>query len=208
MYQPAHFVQSDPAVMAELMRLHPLATLARSGTDGGIEADVLPLLWLPEGDGRQGRLQGHVARPNPLWREADGGSVLAMFHGPQGYVSPSLYPSKAHNPKVVPTWNYALVQARGSLRAIDDADWLHDLLTRLTQTHETGRAVPWQVTDAPQDYLAAMLRGVVGIEIRVDALTAKFKLSQNRAADDRRGVIQGTQTDPDLAAWMRRHAAP
>jgi transcriptional regulator len=191
MYQPAHFVEQDPATLLALMRAHPLATLVRGGTE--LVADVLPLEVERLGEGW--RITGHVARANPLWREADGQPVLALFQGPQGYVSPSWYASKAEHHKVVPTWNYTLVQAHGRLRAIDDPAWVHAFVTRLTAVHEGGRAMPWHVGDAPADFIEATQRAIVGIEIEVTRLEGKFKLSQNRSAQDRTGVVLGLEAD-------------
>lgn len=191
MYQPAHFVEQDPATLLALMRAHPLATLIRGIAE--LVADVLPLEVERLGEGW--RITGHVARANPLWREADGQPVLALFQGPQGYVSPSWYASKAEHHKVVPTWNYTLVQAHGRLRAIDDAAWVHAFVTRLTATHEGGRAMPWHVSDAPADFIEATQRAIVGIEIEVTRLEGKFKLSQNRSAQDRTGVVLGLEAD-------------
>jgi transcriptional regulator len=191
MYQPAHFVEQDPATLLALMRAHPLATLVRGGTE--LVADVLPLEVERQGEGW--RITGHVARANPLWREADGQPVLALFQGPQGYVSPSWYASKAEHHKVVPTWNYTLVQAHGRLRAIDDPAWVHAFVTRLTAVHEGGRAMPWHVSDAPADFIEATQRAIVGIEIEVTRLEGKFKLSQNRSAQDRTGVVLGLEAD-------------
>jgi transcriptional regulator len=118
-----------------------------------------------------------------------------MFQGPQGYVSPSWYASKAEHHKVVPTWNYTLVQAHGTLRAIDDPAWVRAFVTRLTETHESGRTMPWHVSDAPDDFIAATQRAIVGIEIEVTRLEGKFKLSQNRSAADRTGVVLGLEAD-------------
>jgi transcriptional regulator len=196
MYQPAAFVQADPAALHALMRGFPLATLVHAGADG-LTADHLPL----ELDADAGVLRGHVARANPLWRRAAGQRVLAVFHGPQGYVSPGWYPAKAEHGKVVPTWNYAVVHAHGTLRVIDDADWLRALVGRLTDRHEAAQARPWAVGDAPPDYLAAMLAAIVGIELPIERLEGKWKLSQNRAAADRRGVVAGLGADP-MAAWV------
>jgi transcriptional regulator len=136
-----------------------------------------------------------VARANPLWREADGQPVLVVFQGPQAYVSPSWYASKAQHHKVVPTWNYTMVQAHGRLRAIDDPAWVHAFVTRLTERHEGGRSMPWHVTDAPADFIEATQRAIVGIEIEVTRLEGKFKLSQNRSAEDRTGVVLGLEAD-------------
>ena len=191
MYQPAHFVEQDADTLLALMKAHPLATLIRGGAE--LAADILPLEVDRVGDGW--RITGHVARANPLWREADGQPVLALFQGPQAYVSPNWYPSKFQHGKAVPTWNYTLVQAHGTLRAIEDPEWLRALVTRLTERHEDSRPVPWHVSDAPPDYLDAMLKAIVGIEIEVTRVEGKFKLSQNRSAEDRTGVVLGLESD-------------
>jgi len=191
MYQPAHFNESDADTLLALMRAHPLATLIRGGAE--LTADILPLQVERVGDGW--RVTGHVARANPLWREAGGQPVLLLFQGPQAYVSPNWYPSKFQHGKAVPTWNYTMVQVHGTLRAIEDAEWLRGFVTRLTERHEGGRAVPWHVSDAPADYLDAMLKAIVGIEIEVTRVEGKFKLSQNRSAEDRTGVVLGLESD-------------
>jgi transcriptional regulator len=186
MYRPSHFEQHDAAALHALMREHPLATLVTQ-QGGGITADAIPL----EFDAPSRTLRGHVARANPLWREAAGQPVLAVFNGPQAYITPSWYPSKATTHKVVPTWNYTLVHAHGLLRVVDDAPWLHALVTGLTRHHEAPRAAPWAVADAPDDYVQQMLRAIVGIEIPVDRLIGKWKISQNRSDEDRLGVAAG-----------------
>ncbi len=195
MYQPAHFVEQDADTLLALMKEAPLATLIRGGAE--LAADVLPLEVERMGDGW--RVAGHVARANPLWREADGQPVLALFQGPQAYISPNWYPSKFQHGKAVPTWNYTMVQVHGRLRAIEDPAWLRSFVTRLTERHEGGRAVPWHVGDAPPDYLDAMLKAIVGIEIEVTRVEGKFKLSQNRDAADRTGVVLGLEADATLA---------
>ncbi len=121
--------------------------------------------------------------------------MLLLFQGPQAYVSPNWYPSKFQHGKAVPTWNYAMVQVHGTLRAIEDAEWLRAFVTRLTERHEGGRAVPWHVSDAPADYIDTMLKAIVGIEIEVTRVEGKFKLSQNRSAEDRTGVVLGLESD-------------
>jgi transcriptional regulator len=189
MYLPKHFEQTDPAALQALMREHPLATLIVSGADG-TTADLLPLEYLPDA-GPQGTLRGHVARANPLWKRAAGAEVLVVFTGPQAYITPSWYPTKAETHKVVPTWNYTVVQACGPLRAIEDAPWLHALVSGLTAHHEAPRAQPWAVADAPDDYVQVMLRAIVGIEIELTQLVGKWKVSQNRNEADRNGVAAG-----------------
>ncbi len=206
MYQPQHFVQADPAAQQRLMREHALATLVHRGASG-LDADHIPLEFMSDA-GIHGSLRGHVARANPLWRDADGHDVLAIFQGAQAYVSPSWYPSKADTHKVVPTWDYVVVHAHGRLRAIDDAAWLHAFVSRLTKHHEAASAVPWAVTDAPADYIAKMLRAIVGIEIELTSLVGKWKVSQNRSAADREGTAAGLdQRDAsarDMARLVRR----
>jgi transcriptional regulator len=210
MYLPKHFEQSDPAALQALMQAHPLATLVHVGPDGPT-ADHVPLEF-DAAAGPHGSLRGHVARANPLWRQAAGTQVLAVFCGPQAYVSPSHYPSKAQTHKVVPTWNYAVVHAHGVLHAVEDAPWLHALVSRLTGHHESPRSQPWAVSDAPDDYVQPMLRAIVGIEIPLQRLLGKWKLSQNRTAPDREGVIAGLEAaGPDAlatAALMRHAVGP
>jgi transcriptional regulator len=186
MYLPSHFEQTDPAALATLMREHPLAALVTVQA-GNPTADHLPL----EFDAESQMLRGHVARANPLWQAAAGQRVLAIFRGPQAYITPSWYPSKASTHKVVPTWNYTVVHAHGVLSAVEDAPWLRSLVGRLTDHHESPRAQPWAVDDAPADYVQQMLRAIVGIEIAVDSLVGKWKVSQNRAEADRLGVAAG-----------------
>ena len=201
MYLPKHFEQTDRVQLAALMAKHPLATVVTlSGS--GFTADHIPLLY-DASVGEHGSLRGHVARANPLWREAAGSEVMAVFSGPQTYVTPSWYASKATTGKVVPTWNYAVVHAHGTLRAIDDVPWLHDLVLALTREHEGRFDHPWQVSDAPDDYVQQMLRAIVGIEIPLRSLIGKWKVTQNRGEADRLGVVTGlTATSGDNAAAM------
>jgi transcriptional regulator len=195
MYLPAHFEETRAEVLHAALRAHPLGLLITQGGDGALAANPIPFILDVEPDGRC-VLRGHVARANPLWREARGDvDSLVVFQGPQAYVSPGWYASKAEHGKVVPTWNYVMVQARGPLRVMHDmkadAAWLHAFVTRLTERHEAPRAAPWAVSDAPADYITSMLRAIVGIEIPVVALTGKWKVSQNRCAADREGVARG-----------------
>ena len=200
MYLPKHFEETRDEVMHGLIRTHPLGLLVTQGVHG---LDANPLPWLLDagaGDGPHGTLRGHVARANPVWREADGAEVLVLFQGAQAYVSPGWYPSKAEHGKVVPTWNYAVVQARGRLRAVDDAAWLHRLVGRLTDTHEATQPRPWQVGDAPADFIEKLLDAIVGLELEITALSGKWKVSQNRGAADREGVAQGLAARADAPA--------
>lgn len=189
MYQPAHFVESRPEVLHALMRDRPLGLLITHGADG-LAANTVPFLFEPGGDGACGQLVGHVARANPLWTTSlEGAEVLVVFQGPQTYISPNWYPSKAETGKAVPTWNYVMVQARGRLRAVDNPVAARAIVTRLTATHEAKQARPWSVDDAPADYLDAMLKAIVCIEIAVDKLEGKWKVSQNQPATNRAGVV-------------------
>jgi transcriptional regulator len=191
MYLPSHFEEKRPEVLDALVRAHPLGLLVTQDGANELAADTIPFLLDADPAGGAGILRAHVARANPLWRQARGDvDSLVVFQGPQAYISPSFYPSKAVHGKVVPTWNYVMVQARGKLRAIDDAAWVRTLVTRLTQRHESPRAQPWNVTDAPEEFIATMLNAIVGIEIVLTSLSGKWKVSQNRSAADREGVAQ------------------
>lgn len=188
MYLPSHFAEERLDLLHATMRDHPFATLVTQGPDGTV-ADHLPLLLHAEADGF-GILHGHVARANPVWRNHPA-DVLVIFHGPQAYVTPSWYPTKREHGKAVPTWNYQVVHATGRLRSIDDAGWKRDMLDALTHCHEAGFADPWQLADAPADYIEPMLAAIVGIEIRITRLQGKSKLSQNQPAGNRAGVVAG-----------------
>ncbi len=205
MYLPSHFSVTDTARLHALMRAHPLAWLVVVADDGRTSADPVPLeLAAGEGEGALGTLRGHVARANPLARR-DGAEVLVVFSGPQAYISPGWYASKQQHGKVVPTWNYAVVQARGRLRTVADAGWLLALVTRLTQRHEAPLPQPWSVDDAPPAFVQQMLGAIVGLEIEITELSGKFKLSQNRSAADQAGVIAGLHAagHTELDAWMQ-----
>lgn len=166
------------------------AQLVTVGEDGVPDATFLPVLW--EGE----RLVGHVARANAHWRRiVDGSPALAIVTGPHSYISPSWYATKAEHGKVVPTWNYSVVHLRGEVVVHDDATWVRDLVTRLTDRHEASREEPWAVTDAPADYLEKNLRPIVGVEVVVSSVEAKAKLSQNRSVEDRAGVAAGLAAD-------------
>lgn len=201
MYVPSHFAEDRLPVLQNFMRQHPFATLITLNA-GGLVASHLPLL-VEEAPAPNGRLIGHLARANNHWRDVDSSvEALAIFGGPHAYVSPSWYATKAEHGKVVPTWNYSAVHAYGALRIIEDATWLRDLVGRLTDRHESGRAHPWKVEDAPADYVQTHLKGIVGIELTVQRLEGKWKLSQNRPAKDRIGTERGLREtgDPDAAA--------
>ncbi|MFZ2988681.1 FMN-binding negative transcriptional regulator [Ideonella sp.] len=202
MYLPTHFVQADQAELTSLITAHPLALLMHLGGDGTPEADPVPLHWRPsETGGQGGTLIGHVARANPLWRAAAGQSVLAVFQGPQAYISPNWYPSKqSEGGKVVPTWNYSVVQARGVLRLVEEPAELLKILHTLTDQHESRQAHPWSVDDAPAGYIAALQKAIVGFRIEVSELVGKWKVSQNRPEADRQGVTAGLASASDTSA--------
>ena len=193
MYLPAHFEETRPEVLHALMLAHPLATWVVQGGQG-LQVNHIPFL-LDAGRGPHGTLIGHVARANPVWRSL--GPSVAVFQGAQAYISPSWYPSKREHGKVVPTWNYAVVHAHGTAHAVESRDELLAIVTRLTQTHEAGSAVPWAVRDAPADYIDQMLKAIVGIEIPIERLVGKWKVSQNRSAPDRLGTVAGLQQRGD-----------
>lgn len=202
MYQPAHFRETRGEVLAALMRSHPMATLVTTSAEG-LGADHLPMEYDPL-PAPFGTLRGHVARANPLCGSASGAAgsnqALAIFQGPQAYISPSWYPSKLEAGKAVPTWNYAVVHAHGPLKFFEDRQQLRALVEQLTDRHEAGRPHPWQVSDAPDDYLEQMLKAIVGIEMPLTRLVGKWKLSQNRTVADRAGVAAGLTAERGLHA--------
>jgi transcriptional regulator len=215
MYQPQAFEEHRPELIRELVDQFPLATLVLHSPQG-LQANHLPMLW--RGDALDGCLQGHIARANRIWqlpaaaKEASEMPALAIFQAGDGYVSPSWYPSKQVDGKVVPTWNYAVVHVHGRLRFIHDSVWLEAFLGTLTDRHEAQRAQPWHISDAPQDYRDAQYRAIVGLELQIERVEAKFKLSQNRSAADRAGVLAGLDDEGDvrtlqLQAWMQRQAS-
>jgi transcriptional regulator len=187
MYNLPHFREDRPEVLHDAIRNIAFATLVAEGP-GGMIANHLPFLL----DETRGVLRGHVARANPVWKEARADrEALVMFVGPDAYISPSWYPTKAATGKVVPTWNYLTVHARGRLEFFDGRERLRALVTDLTDTHEGKRASPWAVSDAPAGYVDTMLGAIVGVELTIARLEGKWKMSQNREAADREGVRQG-----------------
>ncbi|ANN76979.1 FMN-binding negative transcriptional regulator [Bordetella flabilis] len=189
MYVPPAFREEDLSVIHQTMRDAPLAHLVTAGP-AGVVATPLPMLLVAE-EGEHGVLYGHVSRGNPHWRAEVAGDAMAIFMGPDAYVSPSWYPSKQRDGKVVPTWNYVAVHAYGPVEFFDDAARLLTVVSALTERHESGRDAPWAVSDAPQDYVAAQLRGIIGVRLPIARIEAKRKMSQNRNAEDRAGVAAG-----------------
>lgn len=187
MYTPPAFRVDDVADIHGAMREARSATLV-TATEEGLIGTLLPML-LDESEGPNGTLYGHVARGNPQWRLVPVGEAMAIFNGPEAYITPTWYATKQETHKVVPTWNYVAVHAYGTVEFFDDADRLLDLVTRLTSLHERRRAEPWAVTDAPADFIKGQLRGIVGLRMPILRLDGKRKMSQNRNAADRAGVI-------------------
>jgi transcriptional regulator len=198
MYVPPHFAEDRIPFLHDAIRASGLATLVTLTEDGMIASHV-PLLIDPE-PAPYGTLIGHIARPNPQAKPAIG-EALAIFLGPDGYITPSYYATKRENAKVVPTWNYTAIHAYGTVRFIDDRAHLLDIVTRLTNRFEEQRAEPWAVSDAPAAFVQGMLNGIVGFELTITRLQGKWKMSQNRPAIDRTGVVDGLREDgqPDLA---------
>jgi transcriptional regulator len=189
MYLPPAFREDDRQVLYEIMRGARLSNLVTATADG-LVSTPLPLL-LDETEGEQGVIYGHVAKGNPQWQTPAVGEALAIFLGPDAYVTPTWYPSKTEHGKVVPTWNYSAVNAYGPIEFFEDADRLLAVVTRLTNLHEKPRAKPWAVSDAPEAYIKSQLRGIVGLRLPITRIEGKRKLSQNRNADDRAGVAKG-----------------
>ena len=201
-----HFQATDPGTLHALVAAQPLATLVVSH-QGALHVNHVPL-YLDPARGTHGTLVGHVARANGLWPLLPQHAV-AVFHGPQAYVSPSWYPSKAIDGKQVPTWTYATVHAHGALSAVDDdPERLRTILHTLTQAHESHRAAPWGIADAPADYIDKMLRAIVGIELAVERWEGVWKVSQNRTGTDRAGVVQGLQAEGTAATHAMAALVP
>jgi len=189
MYTPPAFKEDDPAVLREMIRASRLATLV-TATAEGLVATPLPLL-LNDTEGEQGVLYGHVAKANPQWRLEPIGPALALFPGPDAYVTPSWYETKRQTAKVVPTWNYTAVHAYGPVEFFADEQRLHEVVTRLTRRHEAGRVEPWAVGDAPAEFVSSQLKGIVGLSLCITRVEGKRKMSQNRSRQDRLGVARG-----------------
>lgn len=199
MYLRPHFEETRIEVLHGLIRAHPLATFV-AVTRSEIVVNHMPFLIAPDG-GEYGTLRGHIPRDNPVWRKfTQDTRAVAVFHGPQCYISPSWYPSKRAHGKVVPTWNYAVAHARGRPQIIEDADWLRSHLNELTDKHESGQAVPWKVSDAPADFVDRMIGNLVGIEMPIASIVGKWKVSQNRPLEDRLAVADALRSRGDEAS--------
>ncbi|MER9969976.1 FMN-binding negative transcriptional regulator [Mesorhizobium sp. M0060] len=211
MYQPPHFQETRQDVLHGLIRAHPLGLLVSNGAEGPV-ANAIPFLLdapslLNEEVPPNGRLRAHLARANPQWRLlADNplSPVLVVFQGADAYVTPSWYKTKRETGKVVPTWNYAIVQVRGIVTVVEDQDWLAEQISDLTMSQEGNRATPWAVTDAPAPFIQSQIKGIVGLEIEITEISGKWKVSQNRPAADRIGVAEGLESEAASSADMVR----
>jgi transcriptional regulator len=203
MYLPKHFSVDDPALLAQLIAEYPLATIV-GNLDGQLEANHLPLMLSAD----KSKLYGHIARVNPLIKIAGSSNtaVTAIFNGPNAYITPAWYPSKKETGKVVPTWNYAVVHAQGQIKLIDDAQWLRSHVAQMTNIHEPTYQSDWKLDDAPEEYVQMMLKAIIGIEIDVQSLVGKFKLSQNRPPEDYDAVVEQLEQSPqEILQAMREY---
>lgn len=205
MYLPSAFREDSLEVQHDFIRAHPLGVLMTGG-EGGLMANHIPCLLYPEGP--QGVLRLHMARANPQWKElAAGAECLLVFHGAQAYITPSWYATKAETHKVVPTWNFVAVHVWGTPTVHDNPAWVRAQIGALTDAQEKARAQPWRVEDAPEDFIAAQMRAIVGVEIAITRIEGKWKVSQNRNAADRQGVaagLAGEQGDVVMAGLVAR----
>ena len=203
MYLPKHFSVDDQAVLAQLVREYPLATLV-GNLNGQLEVNHLPLMLSAD----RKKLHGHIARMNPLMKIAQSpeNTVTAIFNGPNAYITPAWYPSKKESGKVVPTWNYAVVHAQGNIKLIEDAQWLRNHVAQMTDIHEPTYQSDWKLDDAPEEYVQTMLKAIVGIEIDIQNLVGKFKLSQNRPPEDYTAVVDELDQSPqEILQAMRQY---
>jgi transcriptional regulator len=199
MYQPPHFREDRLEVQHALIRAHPLGLLVTIGSTG-LVANPIPFALDPSASSH-GTLKAHLSRANSQWQDFDPAQeVLTVFQGPEAYITPSWYAAKGEHGKVVPTWNYAIVQAYGRMRVVNDPSWLLQQITAMTAVQEAAQPKPWGVSDAPEAFVAAQLKGIVGIEIEITRIEAKWKVSQNRSEADRLGVTAGLRLSPDDAS--------
>lgn len=205
MYIPAHFAETRPEELARIIREHPLGMLVTQGS-AGLDADHIPFEFDADA-GTHGVLTAHVARANPLWQRCPtGSSVMAVFRGAEAYISPNWYPSKHETHRQVPTWNYEVVHAHGTLTIHDDERFVRSIVARLTRRHEAAEPKPWKMGDSAPEYIDSMLRNIVGIEIAISSLVGKVKLSQNREVRDRLNAADtlAARGHASLAQAMRK----
>ncbi|WP_438765790.1 FMN-binding negative transcriptional regulator [Kushneria sp. TE3] len=208
MYLPHHFQMESLEAQHALMAHCPFATLV-TVSSAGIEANPLPFLLAPH-QGKHGVLKGHIARANGLWK-AQPGAAMALFHGPQAYITPNWYPAKREHGRVVPTWHYLSVQAHGTLRFIEDTDWLRSHVAELTDRFESDQTAPWSIDDAPAAYIDGMCRAIVGIEFHIERLAGKHKAAQHKDDATRQAVHEGLMTagwDEGRAGWLSGQTGP
>ncbi|MEM0910762.1 MAG: FMN-binding negative transcriptional regulator [Pseudomonadota bacterium] len=194
MYIPPKFKQTDTAQLYSLIQKYPFATMV-THSEAGLDAIHLPLLLRKEGESHQ--LVGHIAKANPVWKSCDGQPTLIVFNGPEHYVSPNYYPTKKENGRAVPTWNYAVVHVKGTIQCRHDKEWLQDVINELTNTSEQAQISPWAMDDAPDNYIDKLLQAVVGIEVSIEDIQGKWKLSQNQPDINRAGVYEGLSKNTD-----------
>jgi transcriptional regulator len=201
MYLPSAFREERLETLHALIRAHPLATLITSGPDGLI-ANLVPFILVDSGE--KGTLRAHVAKANDQVEALKAGSeALVVFQGPESYITPSWYVSKREHGRVVPTWNYVMVQARGTARGIDDPAWIRGQIEALTSSQESRRSTPWKVADAPEPFVAGQIGAIIGVEIPISGIEGKWKVSQNRSAADRQSVQDGLRRDYSNEAMAR-----
>lgn len=210
MYTPAHFAETRPEVLHDLIRRHPLGILVTHGA-AGLDANHIPF-ELDATSGTLGILSGHVARANPVWQQLrDGDEVMVVFRAGDAYISPNWYPSKHEQHRQVPTWNYVVAHAHGRVRIVDDERFVRGIVGRLTKTHEASQPAPWKMADSSREFIDGLLQAIVGIEIEITRLEGKSKLSQNKDARDVQGAVDGLEAagqDAVAAAMLAAaHAA-
>ncbi|QWD61398.1 FMN-binding negative transcriptional regulator [Polynucleobacter sp. MWH-UH25E] len=206
MYLPKHFAVDDQTLLAQLIQEYPLATLV-GNLNGHLEVNHLPLMLSAD----KKKLYGHIARMNPLMKIAQSSdtAVTAIFNGPNAYITPAWYPSKKESGKVVPTWNYAVVHAQGNIKLIEDAQWLRNHVAQMTDIHEPTYQSNWKLDDAPEEYVQTMVKAIIGIEIDIQNLVGKFKLSQNRPPEDYAAVVEELDQSPqEMLQAMRQYMKP
>ena len=205
MYTPDHFALADPAQLHRIVRAHPLGTLV-TAVGGALDANHVPF-ELDPGAGPLGRLTAHVARANPVWQQCrDGATVMVVFRGAEAYVSPNWYPSKHETHRLVPTWNYEVVHVHGRLTVHDDEAYVRGVVARLTRRHEAAEPRPWKMGDSAPEYIDGMLAAIVGIEVAIERIEGKSKLSQNREPRDRLGAADTllARGEAELGQRMRK----
>ncbi|GLR25007.1 FMN-binding negative transcriptional regulator [Limnobacter litoralis] len=207
LYNPSAFQEQDPEIIHAFIQAQGKGLFITSEANG-LQSTFLPFVLYPH-EGKNGVLRAHFARGNAHWKELrENTQCLVVFAGENGYITPSWYATKAQSGKVVPTWNYEMVEVRGVATAVEDTGWLRRLLTDLTKQHERTRPEPWHLDDAPPDFLAVQLKGIVGLEIVIHEIEGKWKMSQNKTAEDRSGVVVGLSDEadphhnPELAALV------